>query len=54
MWVRSKSGRLTKSSNTTMTGSSVDVEAFKAEMLAANRLMIKEAMEEIARMVKGK
>ena len=37
-----------------MAGSSFDVEAFKAEMLAANRLMIKEAMEEISKMVKGK
>ena len=37
-----------------MAGSSFDVEAFKAEMLAANQLMIKEAMEEIAKMVKGK
>ena len=37
-----------------MAGSSFDVEAFKAEMLAANRVMIKEAMEEISKMVKGK
>ena len=37
-----------------MDGSSFDVEAFKAEMLAANQLMIKGAMEEIAKMLKGK
>ena len=41
-----------------MAGSSFDIEAFKAQMkeelLAANRLMMKEAMEEMAKMMKGK
>ena len=37
-----------------MAGSSFDVEAFKAEMMAANQLMIKGAMEEITKMLKGK
>ena len=41
-----------------MAGSSFDLEAFKAQMkeelLAANRLMMKEAMEEMAKMMKGK
>ena len=41
-----------------MAGSSFDLEAFKAQMkeelLAANRLMMKEAMEEMAKMMKDK
>ena len=41
-----------------MAGSSIDLEAFKAQMkeelLAANRLMMKEAMEEMAKMMKDK
>ena len=41
-----------------MAGSSFDLEAFmaqmKEELLAANRLMMKEAMEEMAKMMKRK
>ena len=41
-----------------MAGGSFDIEAFKAQMkeelLAANRLMMKEAMEEMAKIRKGK
>ena len=41
-----------------MAGSSFDIEAFKAQMkeelLAANSLMMKEAMEEMAKIMKGK
>ena len=41
-----------------MAGSSFDLEAFKAQMkeelLAANHLMMKEAMKEMAKMMKGK
>ena len=41
-----------------MAGSSFDLEAFKAQMkeelLAANRLMMKKAMEEMSKMMKDK
>ena len=41
-----------------MAGNSIDLEAFKAQMkeelLVANRLMMKEAMEEMDKMMKGK